>query len=113
MSQDASHHADVSGNTLHITSGDHGTRLELQKWDGKGTTGGLYTENLDEKLCRITGCPPLMSSGDFIGIPTLSLSVLPSQLVVMYTIFLVPTLEERARECIYYNGLHLMDPKTV
>ena len=62
MSQVASHHADVSGNTLHITSGDHGTRLELQKWDGNGTTGGLYTEILDEKLCRITGCPPLMST---------------------------------------------------
>ena len=73
--------------------------------------GGLYAEIPDEKLCRITGCPPLMSSGDFIGIPTLS--VLPSKVVVWYTIFLVPSLEERARVRIYYDGLHLMDPKTV
>lgn len=108
-------YADVSDNILHITSGDYGTKLEIQKWDGKGTTGGLYAEIPGETLCGIAGCPPVTSSGDFIGsgIPTIRRGVLPSKVVIMYTIFLVPTLEERARERIFYNGAHFKEVKTL
>lgn len=99
-------YAAVSGNVLHIASDDYGTKIEARKWIGKGTTGGVYAEIPGEALCWHSWCPPVESLGDFIGIPTVI--VLPSKFVLMYTIFLVPTLEERARDRVFYNGVWLM-----
>ena len=47
-------------------------------------------------------CPPVASSGDYIGIPTKEART--SGVTVMYTIFLLPALKERARGCIFDNS---------
>ena len=98
-------YAGVSGNILHITSGDYGTKIEVRKWVGKGTTGGMYAEIPGETLCWQTWCPPVTSLGDFIGIPTIIAQ--PSKVGLMYTIFLVPMLEERVRDCVISNRVCL------
>ena len=98
-------YAGVSGNILHIASGDYGTKIEVRKWVGMGTTGGMYAEIPGETLCWQTWCPPVTSLGDFIGIPTIIDQ--PSKVALMYTIFLVPTLEERARDCVISNDAYL------
>ena len=92
-------YADVSGNELFITTGDFGTRLEIRDWGRSGVTGGSYAEILGEALCCESDCPPVTSSGDYVGIPTKY--TLASKVVVMYTIFLLPDLEERARDCVF------------
>ena len=108
-----SYYAVVSGNILHITTGDFGTRIEIREWGRKGATGGSYAELRGEALCVDIDCPPVTSSGDYIGIPTKYASA--SKVVVMYTIFLLPTLEERARGCIFDNvtNVHITQIKTL
>ena len=107
------YYAVVSGNILHITTGDFGTRIEIRKWGRKGATGGSYAEFRGKALCLDTDCPPVTSSGDYIGIPMKYASA--SKVVVMYTIFLLPTLEERARGCIFDNvtNVHITQIKTL
>lgn len=106
-------YADVSGNILHITTGDFGTRIDMREWGRKGATGGSYAELRGEALCVDIDCPPVMSSGDYIGIPTKYASA--SKVVVMYTIFLLPALEERARGHIFdhVTDVHITQIKTL
>ena len=108
-------YATVSGHVIRITSGKFGTRIEIRKWDQIDATGGSYAELPGEVLCRDTNfCPPVMSSGDYIGMPTTT--AYTSRVVVMYTILLVPTLEVRARGCIFDNStnfIHVTQVKTL
>ena len=103
-------YAIVSGHRIRITSYIYSdankTRIELQKRGRSGAMVGWYTELDGELFCRGPGiCPPMMSSGDYIGIPTVTdvlllwtnEEVLNLQ-VVRYTIFHLPTLEERAQD---------------
>ena len=96
--------AQESGHEVRITTGNFGTRLEVQEWRRNGATGGLYAELPGEALCWDSDCPPVTSSGDYVGIPTKY--TLASKVVVMYTIFLLPTLKERARGCVFSTITH-------
>ena len=105
-------YAIVSGRRILITSYNNSdvnkTRVEIQKLGRSGAIVGWYTELNGELYCRDPGiCPLMMSSGDYIGIPTiLNGSYLIFQFdgevytiqEVRYTIFHLSTLEERAQD---------------
>ena len=93
--------AHESGHEVRITTGDFGTRLEVHGWCRNDAKGGSYAELPGEALCWDSDCPPVTSSGDYVGIPTKY--TLASKVVIMYTIFLLPTLEDRTRGCVFSN----------
>ena len=95
-------YAIVSGHRIRITSDAYSTRIETRKWGQNGAMVGSYVELDGELLCRYPDvCPPMTSSGDYIGIPTIELAAFIDKSVldmVTYTIFHLPALEESAQD---------------